>query len=191
MFWLGEAPEGGNPSPPGSSIQPATASASRYCIGCYRHRYSKASASAENGISDDRGSFPKRVEMLYQQVETFYEDCELTVIHKPAGLLSVPGKGAAPTIGLCADAKEISRGYRSAHRSPAGHGDQRTDDHRQDRICLSSPTEGVSEPSGCRRNTSPSFQKKRFRERRFQERHSGKGDSRKGNHLPSAACPII
>ena len=37
---------------------------------------------------------------------------------------------------ILADAKEISRGYRSAHRSPAGHGDQRTDDHRQDRICL-------------------------------------------------------
>ena len=27
--------------------------------------------------------------------ETLYEDCELTVIHKPAGLLSVPGKDAA------------------------------------------------------------------------------------------------
>ena len=52
-------------------------------------------ASAENGIGGQKGSFPKQVEMLYEQVETLYEDCELTVIHKPAGLLSVPGKDAA------------------------------------------------------------------------------------------------
>lgn len=52
-------------------------------------------ASAENGIGGQKGPFPKLVEMLYEQVETLYEDCELTVIHKPAGLLSVPGKDAA------------------------------------------------------------------------------------------------
>ena len=52
-------------------------------------------ASAENGIDGQKGPFPKQVEMLYEQVETLYEDCELTVIHKPAGLLSVPGKNAA------------------------------------------------------------------------------------------------
>ena len=52
-------------------------------------------ASAENGIGGQKGPFPKQVEMLYEQVETLYEDCELTVIHKPAGLLSVPGKDAA------------------------------------------------------------------------------------------------
>lgn len=52
-------------------------------------------ASAENGICGQKGPFPKQVEMLYEQVETLYEDCELTVIHKPAGLLSVPGKDAA------------------------------------------------------------------------------------------------
>ena len=52
-------------------------------------------ASAENGIDGQKGPFPKQVEMLYEQVETLYEDCELTVIHKPAGLLSVPGKDAA------------------------------------------------------------------------------------------------
>lgn len=52
-------------------------------------------ASAENGIGGQTGPFPKQVEMLYEQVETLYEDCELTVIHKPAGLLSVPGKNAA------------------------------------------------------------------------------------------------
>ena len=52
-------------------------------------------ASAENGIGGQKGPFPKLVEMLYKQVETLYEDCELTVIHKPAGLLSVPGKDAA------------------------------------------------------------------------------------------------
>ena len=52
-------------------------------------------ASAENGIGGQKGPFPKQVEMLYKQVETLYEDCELTVIHKPAGLLSVPGKDAA------------------------------------------------------------------------------------------------
>ena len=52
-------------------------------------------ASAENGIGGQEGPFPKQVEMLYEQVETLYEDCELTVIHKPAGLLSVPGKDAA------------------------------------------------------------------------------------------------
>ena len=52
-------------------------------------------ASAENGIGGQNGPFPKQVEMLYEQVETLYEDCELTVIHKPAGLLSVPGKDAA------------------------------------------------------------------------------------------------
>ena len=52
-------------------------------------------ASAENGIGGQKGPFPKQVEMLYEQVETLYEDCELTVIHKPAGLLSVPGKNAA------------------------------------------------------------------------------------------------
>ena len=52
-------------------------------------------ASAENGIGGQKGPFPKQVEMLYEQVETLYEDYELTVIHKPAGLLSVPGKDAA------------------------------------------------------------------------------------------------
>lgn len=52
-------------------------------------------ASAENGIGGQKGPFPKQAEMLYEQVETLYEDCELTVIHKPAGLLSVPGKDAA------------------------------------------------------------------------------------------------
>ena len=52
-------------------------------------------ASAENGIGRQKGPFPKQAEMLYEQVETLYEDCELTVIHKPAGLLSVPGKDAA------------------------------------------------------------------------------------------------
>ena len=52
-------------------------------------------ASAENGIGGQKGPSPKQVEMLYEQVETLYEDCELTVIHKPAGLLSVPGKDAA------------------------------------------------------------------------------------------------
>lgn len=52
-------------------------------------------ASAENGIGGQKGPFPKQVEMFYEQVETLYEDCELTVIHKPAGLLSVPGKDAA------------------------------------------------------------------------------------------------
>lgn len=52
-------------------------------------------ASAENGIGGQKGPFPKQVEMLYEQVETLYEDCELTVIHKPAGQLSVPGKDAA------------------------------------------------------------------------------------------------
>ena len=52
-------------------------------------------ASAENGIGGQKGPFPKQIEMLYEQVETLYEDCELTVIHKPAGLLSVPGKDAA------------------------------------------------------------------------------------------------
>lgn len=52
-------------------------------------------ASAENGIGGQKGPFPKQVEMLYEQVETLYEDCELTVIHKPVGLLSVPGKDAA------------------------------------------------------------------------------------------------
>ena len=52
-------------------------------------------ASAENGIDGQKGPSPKQVEMLYEQVETLYEDCELTVIHKPAGLLSVPGKDAA------------------------------------------------------------------------------------------------
>ena len=52
-------------------------------------------ASAENGIGGQKGPSPKQVEMLYEQVETLYEDCELTVIHKPAGLLSVPGKNAA------------------------------------------------------------------------------------------------
>lgn len=52
-------------------------------------------ASAENSIGGQKGPFPKQVEMLYEQVETLYEDCELTVIHKPAGLLSVPGKDAA------------------------------------------------------------------------------------------------
>lgn len=52
-------------------------------------------ASAENGIDGQKGTLPKPVEMLYEQVETLYEDRELTVIHKPAGLLSVPGKDAA------------------------------------------------------------------------------------------------
>ena len=52
-------------------------------------------ASAENGIGGQKGTLPKPVEMLYEQVETLYEDRELTVIHKPAGLLSVPGKDAA------------------------------------------------------------------------------------------------
>ena len=46
-------------------------------------------------IKGKKGPFPKQLEMLYEQVETLYEDCELTVIHKPAGLLSVPGKDAA------------------------------------------------------------------------------------------------
>ena len=55
----------------------------------------ESSASAENGIGGQKGPFPKQVEMLYEQVETLYEDCELTVIHKPAGLLSAPGKDAA------------------------------------------------------------------------------------------------
>ena len=52
-------------------------------------------ASAENGIGGQKEPFPKPAEMLYEQVETLYEDRELTVIHKPAGLLSVPGKDAA------------------------------------------------------------------------------------------------
>lgn len=52
-------------------------------------------ASAENGFGGQKEPFPKPTEMLYEQVETLYEDCELTVIHKPAGLLSVPGKDAA------------------------------------------------------------------------------------------------
>lgn len=52
-------------------------------------------ASAGNGIGGQKGPFPKQVEMLYEQVETLYEDCELTVIHKPAGLLSVPGKDSS------------------------------------------------------------------------------------------------
>ena len=52
-------------------------------------------ASAEYGIGGQKRTLPKPVEMLYEQVETLYEDRELTVIHKPAGLLSVPGKDAA------------------------------------------------------------------------------------------------
>ena len=52
-------------------------------------------ASAENGFGGQKEPFPKPAEMLYEQVETLYEDRELTVIHKPAGLLSVPGKDAA------------------------------------------------------------------------------------------------
>ena len=52
-------------------------------------------ASAEYGIGGQEETFPKSAEMLYEQVETLYEDRELTVIHKPAGLLSVPGKDAA------------------------------------------------------------------------------------------------
>ena len=52
-------------------------------------------ASAEYGIGGQKEPFPKPIEMLYEQVETLYEDRELTVIHKPAGLLSVPGKDAA------------------------------------------------------------------------------------------------
>ena len=52
-------------------------------------------ASAEYGIGGQKGTLSKPVEMLYEQVETLYEDRELTVIHKPAGLLSVPGKDAA------------------------------------------------------------------------------------------------
>lgn len=52
-------------------------------------------ASAEYGIGGQKEPFPKPAEMLYEQVETLYEDRELTVIHKPAGLLSVPGKDAA------------------------------------------------------------------------------------------------
>lgn len=52
-------------------------------------------ASAEYGIGGQKGTLSKPVEMLYEQVETLYEDHELTVIHKPAGLLSVPGKNAA------------------------------------------------------------------------------------------------
>ena len=44
-------------------------------------------ASAEYGIGGQKGTLPKQVEMLYEQVETLYEDRELTVIHKPAGLL--------------------------------------------------------------------------------------------------------
>ena len=52
-------------------------------------------ASAEYGIGGQKGTLPKQAEMLYEQVETLYEDRELTVIHKPAGLLSVPGKDAA------------------------------------------------------------------------------------------------
>ena len=52
-------------------------------------------ASAEYGIGGQKGTLPKSAEMLYEQVETLYEDRELTVIHKPAGLLSVPGKDAA------------------------------------------------------------------------------------------------
>ena len=52
-------------------------------------------ASAEYGIGGQKGMLSKPVEMLYEQVETIYEDRELTVIHKPSGLLSVPGKDAA------------------------------------------------------------------------------------------------
>ena len=52
-------------------------------------------ASAENSFGGQKEPFPKPAEMLYEQVETLYEDRELTVIHKPAGLLSVPGKDAA------------------------------------------------------------------------------------------------
>ena len=52
-------------------------------------------ASAEYGIGGQKQPFPKPTVMLYKQVETLYEDRELTVIHKPAGLLSVPGKDAA------------------------------------------------------------------------------------------------
>ena len=52
-------------------------------------------ASAEYGIGGQKEPFPKPIEMLYEQVETLYEDRELTVIHKPSGLLSVPGKDAA------------------------------------------------------------------------------------------------
>ena len=52
-------------------------------------------ASAEYGIGGQKGTLSKPAEMLYEQVETLYEDHELTVIHKPAGLLSVPGKDAA------------------------------------------------------------------------------------------------
>lgn len=52
-------------------------------------------ASAENSFGGQKEPFPKSAEMLYEQVETLYEDRELTVIHKPAGLLSVPGKDAA------------------------------------------------------------------------------------------------
>lgn len=52
-------------------------------------------ASAENGFGGQKGTLSKPAEMLYEQVETLYEDRELTVIHKPAGLLSVPGKDAA------------------------------------------------------------------------------------------------
>lgn len=157
-------------------------------------------ASAEYGIGGQEETFPKSAEMLYEQVETLYEDRELTVIHKPAGLLSVPGKDAAQPSVYALMRRKYPEATGPAHRPPAGHGDQRRDDHRQDRICLSSPTEGVSEPSGAEEIHRHHFRKRNFGKRHFGERHSGKGDSEKrdsekgdsgkGNHLPSAATRL-
>ncbi len=97
---------------------------------------------------------------IYNKVETLYEDRELAVIYKPEGLLSVPGKDAAQPSVYALMRRKYQEADRSAHRPSSGHGNKRTDDYCQDRVCLSSSAEGVSESSG-----SEEIRSHRLRER--------------------------
>ncbi len=109
-------------------------------------------------------------------METLYEDRELAVIYKPEGLLSVPGKDAAQPSVYALMRRKYQGSYRSAHRPSSGHGNKRTDDYCQDRVCLSSSAKGVSESSG-----SEEIRSHRLRERQgivqpdSEEAESGKG----------------
>lgn len=148
-------------------------------------------ASAEYGIGGQKGTLPKSAEMLYEQVETLYEDRELTVIHKPAGLLSVPGKDAAqPSVyALMRRKYPEATGPLIVHRLDMATSGlmiiAKTEFayHRLQKEFLNHRVQKkyiaiISEKK---------FQEKRFRKRDFREGDSGKGDSEK--EIPKKKIP--
>ncbi len=186
--------QGGNPPPPAvlsclqrqvqadTPLDAAAIGIRKPCIG-------------RNGFGGQKGPFPKPAEMLYEQVETLYEDRELTVIHKPAGLLSVPGKDAAqPSVyALMRRKYPEATGPLIVHRLDMATSGlmiiAKTEFayHRLQKEFLNHRVQKkyiaiISEKD---------IPGKEIFGKDIRKGHLGKGDSGKGNHLPSAATRFI